>query len=86
MYADFHDLITTTAALLIDPTLPAFEETFAPVIPADPPIWQEILMSVLNLVGTVGIATYFNGSMFLDNPNYLCLCLTLYSCQRLTPD
>jgi hypothetical protein len=75
MYVAYHEALVDAVALVLDPDLKSFEQDFAPVPPpAQPPVWETILLTVLNLVGTIAVSSFFNSSMFLDNLSCLCLC------------
>lgn len=75
MYVAYHQALVDSVALVLDPDLKSFEEDFAPVPPPpQQPVWETILFTVLNLVGTIAISSFFNGGMFLDNLSHLCLC------------
>ena len=62
MYTDYDTALVAAAALTIDPALDHFELTFAPVPPPKSDLWLSILLTVINLVGTVAVSAYFNTS------------------------
>lgn len=68
MYASYQTALTQAAATSLDPALADFENTFAPVPPPPSDVWLEILLSVVDLVGTVAVSSFFNSSMFLHEP------------------
>jgi hypothetical protein len=75
MYVAYHEALIDAVALVLDPDLKSFEEDFAPVPPpAQTPVWETILLTVLNLVGTIAVSSFFNSGTSLDNLNCLCLC------------
>jgi len=60
MYASYQTALVDAAALTINPALADFENNFAPVPPPPDDTWLEILLSVIDLVGVVGVSSYFN--------------------------
>ncbi|ERS96164.1 hypothetical protein HMPREF1624_07700 [Sporothrix schenckii ATCC 58251] len=59
IYGTFYDALVAAAALSFDPSYGEFENTFAPVKPADD-MWISILLDVANLVGTIAVSSFFN--------------------------
>jgi hypothetical protein len=60
MYADFAQSMVDSAALDIDPSLDSLEDTFAPVSPPAPtPFWLGILLSMVSMMGTMVIGSWF---------------------------
>jgi len=74
MYTDYDNALTDSAGRTIDAALANFELVFAPVPPPKTEVWKDILLSVITLVGTVAVSTYFNTgkSTIL---NIICHCL-----------
>ncbi len=67
MYVAYHEALIGAVALVLDPDLKSFEEDFAPVPPpAEPPVWETILLTVLNLVGTIAVSSFFNSGMSVE--------------------
>ncbi|OAA63574.1 Glycoside hydrolase, subgroup, catalytic core [Niveomyces insectorum RCEF 264] len=59
LYASYYEAIAAAAAVIIDPELALFEDTFAPVPPPRDE-WLSILLGAVTLVGTVATSFFFN--------------------------
>ena len=70
MYASYQTALTQAAATSLDPALSDFENNFAPVPPPPDNTWLDILLSVVDLVGTVAVAGVFNSSTFWFSLSY----------------
>jgi hypothetical protein len=81
MYASYQTALTQAAATSLDPALTDFEINFAPVPPPPDNTWLDILLSVVDLIGTVAVSSFFNSSKFLVHPQLSspmpCLCSSL---------
>ncbi|OIW30765.1 hypothetical protein CONLIGDRAFT_614022 [Coniochaeta ligniaria NRRL 30616] len=60
MYASYQTALYQAAAAYLDPALADFENNFAPVPPPPDNTWLEILLAVVDLVGTVAVSSFFN--------------------------
>ena len=49
MYASYYNAIKDAASLTIDPTLPDFENTFAPIPPPPDDKWLDLVIELLSL-------------------------------------
>ena len=67
-YASYQTALTQACATTITPALADFEITFAPVPPPPNDEWLSILLTVLDLVGTVAVSAFFNTRRFLVYP------------------
>ncbi|ERS97228.1 hypothetical protein HMPREF1624_06559 [Sporothrix schenckii ATCC 58251] len=72
MYETLHDAIVQAAAVSLDPSLPFFEDTFAPVVPPSD-TWLSVLFALSNLAGTMVVSSVFNSLLkglpyFRTNP------------------
>ncbi|KAK4496425.1 hypothetical protein PRZ48_012405 [Zasmidium cellare] len=76
IYTDYINALTTAAATTIDPSLQAFETTFAPVPPPKSDLWLQIIIAFATLGCSMVAAPFFNSifkalPFFKDNPNTL---------------
>ncbi|AEO70565.1 glycoside hydrolase family 18 protein [Thermothielavioides terrestris NRRL 8126] len=60
IYSTYNKALYQAASGSLDPSLKDFENTFAPVPPPPDDTWLEILLAAVDLVGTIGVASYFN--------------------------
>jgi curli biogenesis system outer membrane secretion channel CsgG len=67
-YASYQTALTQACATTITPALADFEITFAPVPPPPDNEWLSILLTIVDLVGTVAVSAFFNTRMFLVYP------------------